>query len=58
MQLLAYFEATCEELQSCTELSVVEQALKGSQALQPHFTLLESQRKYKSSHPSCCFSQQ
>lgn len=43
MQLLTHLEATCEELQSCAELSVVEQTLQGSQALQPHLTLLESQ---------------
>lgn len=41
MQLQAHLEATCEELQSCTELSAVEQALQGSQALQPHLTLLD-----------------
>lgn len=39
---LAHLEATCEELQPCAELSAVEQALQGGQALQPHLTLLES----------------
>ena len=44
MQQLAHLEATGEELQSCTELSAVEEALQGSQALQSHLTLLKSQQ--------------
>lgn len=47
MQLLAHLEATCEELQSCAKLSVVEQALQGSQALQPHLTLLVTTEMHK-----------
>lgn len=43
MQLLAHLEATCEELQPRAELSAVEQALQGNQALQSHLTLLETQ---------------
>lgn len=39
----ADLEATGEELQSCAELSAVEQALQGSQALESHLTLLKSQ---------------
>lgn len=40
--MLTYLEAACEEFQPSAELSVVEQALQGSQALQTHFTLLQS----------------
>lgn len=43
MWQLAHLEATGEELQSCAELSAVEQALQGSQALESHLTLLKSQ---------------
>lgn len=38
-----YLEAACEELQSSAELSVEEEALQSSQALQSHLTLLEPQ---------------
>lgn len=41
--LLAYLEATCEELQARAKLSAVEQALEGTQTLQSHLALLESQ---------------
>lgn len=40
--MLTYLEAACEEFQPSAEFSVVEQALQGSQALQTHFTLLQS----------------
>lgn len=43
MQLLPHLEATGEELQPSTHFPVEVQALQGSQALQSHLTLLESQ---------------